>query len=271
MRFLILFIMAMTFAEEPVTVPVTEVTGNAMDSWYTTLNKSFAISKDIAEIKENLTEKDQGSINAYNQAMAERAVSAELAAKNGMETPQIGVGTSEFPRRNTLYLFWSFEAPGAVNLTGALSRLKESRPDIPVAQLHCLRLPRWEKMMLTMKRLDQQLKALIAEDRHEDAKRLSEAVIRQYGPLRDMSAYFGTKGMQPFADVRGALLLGVETMPAWRYVSRRGLVHGISGCGPMLNLAQWIDGIERWETAAEESAAKEGKTLLQWADGIAIE
>jgi hypothetical protein len=236
------------------------------------MQEQVATSNQIHAAKAALEPAMVDDIQRYRQQMDERMAVAMASVRANMASPEaLSVGASSFPQRQTLYLFWSWEAPGAINIPSALRALAVARPDIPVAETHCMRTARWERYMYDAYQFNRATKSLMAEGREAEAIALGHAMQAKTAPLLQMQEYFGVTGFRPFTDMRPAIALGVDRLPCWRYVSANGLIHGIAGAGPNLDLADWIGRIDRWEVAATATAAKNLEDLITWADKQAVE
>jgi hypothetical protein len=67
-----------------------------------------------------------------------------------------------------------------------------------------------------------------------------------------MQSFFQEPGFLPFANLGMADAMEVDRVITWRYVSTRGVLHRLDGCGPQSDLAGWISRVEELEAHLEE-------------------
>ena len=164
------------------------------------------------------------------------------------------------PRFGSLTLFWHFRAPQAETLVPVLFRLRTTFPGIPIHQKHVMHPSGWEDFLFGMKQAAVQMEAY-SKANDPRAWDLHRQVTDETRALTSVCEFFGIPGVSPFDRIGIAVKYRVDVLPSWRYLSRRSVVHGLTGCGPNLDLASWITQCEAWDGRREEEARSRSQTL----------
>jgi hypothetical protein len=206
------------------------------------------------------TDADSQALRAAVSQLQQQVDEAKLTQATEALKQRVHPSPKTDPRFGSLVLFWHFRAPQAETLVPVLHRLRSAIPGLPISQKHLMAPSGWEDFLFAMKQASVQMESM-AKAGDPTVWDLYRQVTDETRALTAVCDFFQIPGVSPFDRVSSGVKWRVDVLPSWRYSTRRGIVHGLTGCGPNLDLASWVMRCESWDDRREAEAQQRNLTL----------